>query len=59
MTAHTPHVPRADPDTAADPWTGHEVCLCGLVILPDDPRHTPPDVPAQALARQRVDPHDE
>lgn len=60
MTAHAPHVPVADPDTPADPWTGLEVCrVCKLLIRDDDPRHEPPDVPAQVLARQRVDPHDE
>jgi hypothetical protein len=59
MTAKpTPHTARVDPDLPPD-INGHAVCRCGLLILPGDPRHDMPDVPEQALARARVDPHDE
>jgi hypothetical protein len=54
-----PHVFVADPDLPPD-HQGRRVCFeCHLVGRPGDAHHDMPDVPEQALARARVDPHDE
>jgi hypothetical protein len=54
----SPHVFVADPDLPPD-MNGRRVCRCGLLGRPGDAHHDMPDVPEQALARVRVDPHDE
>lgn len=54
MTAKPPHPFQADPDVPPD-HHGRAFCRhCGKVDIPDDPRHTMPDVAAQGEHRRRV-----
>jgi hypothetical protein len=47
-----PHLFDLDPDVPAD-HLGRAFCRCGVVRLPGDPRHTPPDTADAQAAHLR------
>lgn len=57
MTAKSrvkPHTFRRDPSVPPDK-AGRVTCMCGLIDIPDDPRHTLPDAPVDARQRAAGD----